>query len=219
MRTLESWLPEWSVVDMGEKTLPVHERYQRECAFMKEIGAKLFCLGTLPELAGTSAPGPFQSGTGGNFAMKHPDHSGRFVVTARGAHKGQLGEGDFVEITKTDWVRHTVYVRRDRKNALPSTDSLLVATAFEADPTLTAWIHFHQAVVTPHSVQLSYPALSLEDHGALALVIREGGRVINMIDHNLFFKNLPDNTPDAAIIVGSYPKETSGLATRLLSSS
>jgi hypothetical protein len=210
----QDWLQGWTVVEIGScRTTPsVYSRYSEECMLMQRAGIELFSLGTLPELTGTSAPAAFQSGTGGNFAIRRRSSPGMFVVTARGAHKGHLRNNSFVEVAKVSWRRRTIYIRRDSDDALPSTDTLLVATAFEAHPEIVTWVHLHQPVATPNAVRLTYPSLTTADHRQLALAIKKGLRIINMIDHNLFIKKAPNGASDATIIVGTNPQDTFELA-------
>lgn len=214
---MRPWIPGsgWVVVkNPSEGPADVFSPYSEECLLMQKEGARLFSMGTLPEFAGTSAPDTFQGGTGGNFAIRNPKDPEKFVVTSSGSHKGRLRNEDFVEVVSVDWAAEKIYVQRSVSNALPSTDTLLVALVFERHPWIGAWIHFHAPVKTPHSIRLAYPSFTAKDREALSALIDSGVRAINMIDHDIL--KVSDDKPDSAIILGGDARATFAFARKLL---
>lgn len=199
------WLPGsgWSVVRIADdcEVLSVYERHRELCDTMRREGKELFDLGAVPELAGTAAPPPFQNGTGGNMALCIPG-TGKFIVTASAAHKGNLGENDFVKIESVSWRRKHIRFQCDEEGKVPSTDTLIVARIFEKYSRITAFVHFHCAVRTLYAIALPYPSYTAADLKKLSAIIDAHALTINMVDHNLFIKKVPDGKPDAAILIG-----------------
>ena len=214
---IRTWLPGWTVLVHTKEISgqSVYERYRDKCEWMRRIGKELFERGALPSLRGTVAPARLQNGTGGNFAVRDSVFPNQFIVTASGTHKGQLKQTDFVEVISIDW-KKVITICTDSPGALPSTDSLLVATVFEMYPEICAWIHFHETLHTPHIVKLEYPSISPTDRNVLSDIIQKGARAINMIDHDLFAKKIADGTADAAIILGKNQERAFSHAIELL---
>lgn len=217
MFEIRDWLPgsPWVVIAINTRggEAPISETCAVECELMRGEGKRLFDLGLLPEFAGTIAPAAFQGGTGGNFAVRKPD-SDKWVVTAKGAHKGHLRETDFVEVVCVNWATRKIFIRRDGETTLPSTDSLLVAMVFEKNREINSWAHFHAAVATEYSVHLPYPSFEPGDRENLSGLISRGARAINMIDHNIL--KTPNGLADSAIVVGENAKDAFTLAKKLI---
>lgn len=202
------WLRGWKLLQIPSRQRP-YDLYPEECNEMIEVGLRLFRFDALPDFKGmeTKIDKIHWDGTSGNFALRIPGISydlAAFVVTGRGAHKGELGQDDFVIVYRVDWVRRIVYYScvGDRQ---PSTDSLLVARAFEANPLLAAWAHFHFALDTPYEVLIPYPAVKQSDwieFERLATDAADDTIIINLIDHDSVRKGGPNGEVDSAIILG-----------------
>ena len=135
------------------------------------------------------------------------------MVTGAGTHKGRLGISDFAVVDRVLWEAREVHFYRfgDRP---PSTDSLLVAMAFEMDTVISAWIHVHCAVDTPHSLKLNYPAIQKIDWSSLRAMVESGARVINLIDHDV--SKSANQKLDSVIILGENIEEAVELALSLI---
>ena len=184
---------------------------------MMAIGAQLFGLGVLPDYTGVEMPDIHRDGTSGNLAVRIPgteSSHAAFVVTRRGGHKGRLRPDDFVVVRHVDWARRIIYYSSSRDQP-PSTDSLLVARAFEAKPEFSAWIHVHFALETSFIVEMKYPTVEKSQWADFEGLVRSGVRVVNLRNHDLA-RHEPREEPDASIILGSNTYEVSELALNLV---
>lgn len=194
-----TWLEGWKTfrVFIGKKSL--YDLSQENRDLIKEVCDKLVKLGALPD-----------GGLGGNFAIRNPKTAEGFFVTAAGSEKSNLKNEDFVLVLHLNWdLQEVVFCGAEGK--LPSTDSLLIAKTFAADPFIQAWAHFHKPVKTQYAVKLSYPALDEKEWQKLTDQVASGGRIINLISHTG-----PEEIPDATIILGNDPQKTFELATELV---
>lgn len=214
MNTAE-WLTGWKLRTVWEPK-PPYGLYNKECQAMVEIGQSLFGSGVMPPLKGLVISEIHQQGTSGNFAVRHVKVPNIFVVTRRGAHKGNLQKDDFTAVHYVNWPAKEIYVHLPNPDVQPSTDSLLVAKAFELEPSINIWLHFHRAVTTPYSIKINYPAIEDSDWNKFETLVKSGARVINLIDHDLLRKGQPNNEPDSAIILGGDIERTFQLARRLI---
>lgn len=210
-----SWLTGWKVIRLESPKTPI-QVYLFKCKALINFGRQLFNYGVLPEL-NKSKDTDF-AGTNGNFAIRDPFIPWCFLVTARGSHKGYLTEKDFVIVYYIDWGQKRIFINSWDDLVYPSTDSLLIASAFAVDRRIKIWIHFHCPIKTPHKIKLNYPAISKKDWTDFSRVIQNGFYEINLIDHDLLHKaGIPNNKPDSAIILGKYSEETFARAIKFLS--
>ncbi|MBI3274244.1 MAG: class II aldolase/adducin family protein [Candidatus Colwellbacteria bacterium] len=205
----KKWLKDWRVIcDDQWDAEKLFDSYKKEMYWITCAGEELFSCGVLPAFAGTHAPEEYQKGTGGNFAIRKTGER-KFLVTARGAHKGNLQRKDFVIVHEVDWWRQNIYISSlDNFFHLPSTDSPLIAVAFASCDNVRVWVHFHEIISAPHEVRLNYPALRDADWDTLKHAAQFGIREMNMIDHDLSVKGQKNNTVDSAIVLGEDPQET-----------
>lgn len=183
------WLGGWKTSKVFDKTLP-YDLSPEICDLIKEDCEKLVKLGALPD-----------GGIGGNFAVRFSKTPQGFFVTAAGSQKNNLKKEDFILVHHLHWDwREIVFYGAEGK--LPSTDSLLIAKTFAADPFIQAWAHFHKPVKTQYAVKLNYPALNGKEWRKLTNLVASGARIINLISHTG-----PKEIPDAAIILGKDAKK------------
>jgi hypothetical protein len=227
----ENWLPGWEIL----REVPYyisHKLFWGLCGGMIRLGQKLFASGAMPDFKGTESAELMKDpeakkhhgdGTSGNFARSCPflAEPGWFVVTARGSHKGRLGEQSFV-LAKVDWreriirVKEIVVVGRGRTGdpyvvpPQPSTDSLLVSAAFETNGCLDVWAHLHIPSGLPEAVKLRlrYPSTTYADFRALRAAVERNARIIDLIDHDPRRKARSGKV-DSTIVVGSMRKVSS----------
>lgn len=209
-----AWLAGWKVVHLESPKTPI-QVYLFKCKALINFGRQLFDYGVLPELSSLSDGNLL--GTSGNFAIRDPFIPGCFLVTARGAHKGRLGQKDFVIVYYVDWDQKKIFINSPHDSIYPSTDALLVASTFEADRKVKVWIHFHSSIDTVNKIRINYPALTKDDWSDFSQLVKNGALEINLIDHDLINKGgKPNNMPDSAIILGKKLGETFERATHLL---
>lgn len=213
----KKWLSGWHVIcDDRWNAEKLFKSYEEEIRQMKDAGRAFFSSGAIRTLAGTQAPEEYQKGTSGNFAIRKKGEK-KFLVTARGAHKGNLEKEDFVVVHEVDWWEQNIYITSlDNFSYLPSTDSPLIAIAFASCDDVSVWMHFHEIIGTSREVRLSYPALNTVDWDQLKRIVKFGIREMNMVDHDLSVKGRKNNTVDSAIVLGENPEETISCARALL---
>lgn len=205
----KEWLKGWRVVcDDQWDAEKLFWSYEEEIRSMTDAGREFFSCGAIQALAGTEAPEEYQKGTGGNFAIRKKGEK-KFLVTARGAHKGNLERKDFVVVHGVDWRWQNIYITSlDNFAHLPSTDSPLIAIPFAVCADICVWAHFHEPVDTFHTIRFAYPALNDVDWDLLKYAVKRGIREMNMVDHDLYRKGERNNSADSAIILGEDSEET-----------
>lgn len=201
------WLPGWTLCTSEELTLP-YMLNPHACRMMQEIGKILFHLHALPAYSQFEVMEILRHGTSGNFAIRNDTSALSFMVTGRGAHKGNLALTDFSCIFSINWKKKKLFCSSPPGRE-PSTDSLLVAKTFALNTKIRAWAHIHIPIETPYSIAIEYPVLQEKDWDTIHTLVKNGVRAINMIDHDLMRKNgVADGTADAAIIIGEDTEET-----------
>ena len=205
----KKWLKDWHIIcDDRWNTEKLFELYADEISRMQHAGKELFLCGAIRALAGTEAPEEYQNGTSGNFAIRKKDDT-KFLVTAQGAHKGNLQTNDFVVVHEVDWWNRNIYITSlDDFAHLPSTDAPLIAVAFVSSKTVLVWAHFHEVIDAPREIRITYPALNAVEWDQLKRLVRFGIREMNMVDHDLYRKGKKNNSVDSAIVLGEHPEET-----------
>lgn len=210
-----SWLVGWKVVRLESPKTPI-QVYLFKCKALINFGRQLFDFGVLPELDSLNDENLL--GTSGNFAIRDPFIPGCFLITACGVHKGRLGQKDFVIVYYVDWDQKKIFINSPHDSIYPSTDTLLVASAFEADLKIKVWIHIHRSIDTVNKIRINYPALTKDDLSDFSQLVKNGAREINLIDHDFINKSgKPNNIPDSAIILGKKLEDTFERTIRFLS--
>lgn len=194
MKVKEKWLDGWTL-DVSNDNEILIKTYETQCRAMRLFGRKLFDMGAI-----------FQQG--GNFAIRDINNPNVFIVTAHGANKGKLKQSDFIIVRFIYWQKNKIFIDAFGENSLPSTDTLLIGQAFITDPELNVWVHFHEAMKTPHEIKIKYPATTEAEMTLFNFMIENKARVINLIDHDTIRKTHSNGKADSVIILGKDYSKT-----------